>query len=313
MSVCRLSKETGEATSQSKSRIEQVLLVGLENERAKRVISPSKPIGLFGGVQRKGNHHSTHLLETALKLRMFAVTEGFRTNANGDLAPFYDPAPYFESAQGIYAHISMGCFYRPDNTKNEEQMKNIALVGLRHAYSTASNLFVQSFREALGWHELANNLENSLTNRFSADNLNPPKVKIEALPVKPETYPDAHLLVPREAAMAEAERKNQMTNKTINGATVEASVWTYLRFNDTGFQITDPKDDGLAYAFPVEFEQYSSTLFDKLKGSDLKFGTVCLKGTQIELSYEQVADDVLSTNEKEAIDGISNMFANMSS
>ena len=319
MSVRRLPKEKGEAISQSKSRIEQVLLVGLQNKRTEPVISPSKPIGLFGGVQRKENHKSTHLLETVLQLRMYAVTESSRLNRNGDRAPFYDPAPSFDKAQGIYAIISMGCFYRPDNNKNQDDMKNIALVGLRDASATARNLFVQSFRSTeLGWHQLAEKLDNSLIERFDENNPNPPQAKIEAKAAKPETNPDAHLLTPEEAMDAELAESNRINKLTIYGAAAEASAWTYLKFDERmNFNITNPHDEALVYAFPVEFEKYSSALFDKLQQSDIKFGTVCQKGTQIELSFEQNADDVLYTKENETDASSSpalsmmDMFANM--
>lgn len=312
MSVRSLSKEKGTATSQSKSRIEQVLLAGLENERAKHVISPSKPIGLFGGVQRMTNQKSNHLLETLIRFRMFA---GKETRRHG--RPFYEKATSYESAQGIFAELAVGCYFRPNwhfepdevvvtetteegealfdnlSKKKRELMTKVTLAGLRFATNNGVFLFTEPLKDVLGWDQVANKVRMNLYGKvFNKGDV--PEIKIEKQRIRvPPVIHDVDQLTQEEADQA----RSQFNEIEVMGTKVEAAASAYLNFKDhDNFDIQRPYDDSMAHAMHEEFEQYSSKVFERLKNDAQTFATVCMRGTTIEVSFDQLVDGVLDDN-----------------
>ena len=279
-------------------------------EWAKRVISPSKPIkptGLFGGVQRMTNHTSNHLMESICRFKIFA---GQKTEQG------YKEATSYENANGVYASILLGCNYRPSAKFNFDQMKYMVMAALRRLTDIAIELFTAPLHKRLMWNQLAFQLEANLRARVDSDD-NPPVVKKDK-PFRNFDIPDAHLLAPREAddwmlrkkrEWQEARNDASAEEEVFWGASVETSAWTFLPFSDT-FNITYVPG-GRASNLPAEFEQYAAGLFDELGKSERVFGTVCMRGTQIELSLEQDVGDFLGKEDQQRFDELATIFERM--
>ena len=283
-------------------------------ECAKRVISPSKPIkptGLFGGVQRMTSHTSNHLMESVCQFKIFA---GYKVEQDGRV--WYREATSYENAVGIYASISVGCNYRPNIKLNLNQMKYMVMAGLRKLTDIAIELFTAPLNERLMWNQLAIQLESSLRAKVDDDD-NPPEVKKDE-PYWSSDIADAHLLTPEEMEDGKKQKLRKWREARggasaeegiLWGASVETSASTFLPFSDY-FKITRVPD-GRASSLPVEFEVYAAGLFDKLGKSEHVFGTVCMKGTKIELSLEQKVDDFLGEEDKRRFDELATMVERM--
>ena len=163
------------------------------------------------------------------------------------------------------------------------------------------------------WNQLAIQLESSLREKVDSPD-NPPKVNKDE-PFQSFDIADAHLLTPEEIEdgkkqkqreWREARRSASAEEGILWGASVETSASTFLPFSDY-FNITRVPG-GRAKFLPVEFGVYAAGLFDKLGKSERVFGTVCMKGTKIELSLEQNVEDFFGDGR---VDELATMLAGM--
>lgn len=313
LSVNHASSVQTETTSLNpKSRIEKVLHVGLQNERAKHAISPSKPIGLFGGVQRTSNENSNELLETLLKFSMYAAEPFVR-----DGKTRYRRATSYKKAQGVLVKLEVGCFYRPQTVTNWDwdKLNMISQQGLLTAQAHAY-LFTDPLRElGTGWKLLADKLEDNLRLKINGDpndgTWSPPRVERETRSERiAHQDPYAHLLAQGEADEYQRSHTHEVQ---INGVAIQTFADAFSKFNDNGFEMKDPNNDSIAYTMPNEFEQYLSKLMPKLHENERIFGTMCVKGTIIEISFEQDVNAILSaiesTRDANRFDDLSKMMS----
>ena len=258
------------------------------------------------------NQKSNHLLETLIRFRMFAGKETRRYGR-----PFYEKATSYESAQGIFAELAVGCYFRPNwhfepnevevtettregealfgnlTEKKRELMTKVTLAGLRFATNNGVFLFTESLKEALKWDHVADEVRMRLYEKVWSKSA-VPEIKIEKQRMRvPPVIPDVDRLTQEEADQA----RSQINEIEVMGTKVEAAASAYLQFKDhNNFDIKKPDDDSMAHAMHEEFEQYSSRVFERLKNNAQTFATVCMKGTTIEVSFDQLVDGVLDDN-----------------
>jgi hypothetical protein len=245
--------------------------------------------------------------------------------------PFYEKATSYANAEGVYAEIAVGCYFRPNwrftpdevaslNLSDEKRsaMTYVTLAGLRHAASTANYLFTKPLVGVLKWNQLASMVAGKLDAKVFTKKEDDPIVTIEKLRIRTTpVIPDAHLLVPGEAekwmkANPEWVRKN--SEMEVIGTKVEAVGSSFLKFDELhNFHITEGKDDSMAHAMPDEFERYTAALFQDIKNDPHTFATVCMRGTSIELSFDQQVEGVLDNQDGQAMDKLTELFSNVTS
>jgi len=120
-----------------------------------------------------------------------------------------------------------------------------------------------------------------------------------------------HELAAKVADAALEATNNEFTVTTIDkNSSAEIAVRTFLKFES--FNITPGSDDAQAYALPHDYETYVLALFEQIKSSPYRLGTVCTQGNLFKISFEQNVHDLLPEirrqEEEEEFQNITNML-----
>jgi len=183
----------------------------------------------------------------------------------------YIRATSSKEATGIRTTVQLGCYYTPRKGFDTEDSSTV-VDALRALVSIAGEVFIQPLREVLPWRVFADAIQAKLS---------------EDMP-QPKTT--ANIL------------GNEMSAQMVSQS--------YTPF-DGEFQITQAADDTLAYIFPVEYESYRVGVVKAIIDSGHSFGTVCMKGHEIELSIEQKKPDTSTPARRNDLDRLSDQMATL--
>lgn len=183
------------------------------------------------------------------------ISAGSMKAQEGGAVPKFNKATSYEDAEGIYVIMGFGCNYRPNGDVTQEMSDMIVRAGIRELGPIVSDLFLTPLRNDLNWHELAAKVANAAV-----------EVTIPDFPVYTRD----------------------------KGRYAEISVKTFVKFDSSyGFNLTPGEDDSQAFAIPHDYEKYVLALFDLLKSSPYRLGTVCTQGNKFKISFEQSVHDIL--------------------
>ena len=267
MSLRRLTERKPiEEATKPKDRFEDVLLVGLDNERLKTSGAPSKAVGGLATTQKGEGDGSLHRVESLAEITMQAGYMDRHAKSTG-VSTFF-PASSFDNATGVHVNMKIGSFYKSGTELDEQKKSKVLREATKQLATLASDLFTTSMRKKLNWNKLADNVQDSIARNTSN----------EALCIK----------------------EFQQGGDLVKSSLVEVN--TFVSFEEGGFNIKRDGDPRHASQMLSEHNDYSKDLVQGVIDSTHKFGTVSSKGTTLQVCLTTLAEEFVSKGESVEMD-----------
>lgn len=272
------------ALAKAQGPLEQAFLGGCSNQMVPR----SQPTQLYGAVQRQVSQLSNFLVESHVKIEMYAGYRSLKSEPNPDeemkqtLEPTFRKAQRNDQRTGIFVGVELSCFFSPGpELFTDPQKKAIVTAGLDRLYEKAA-LVTKPFRDDLGWVQLADVIQGDMNQARKAAEATVEPVLDDSL--EPEV--DVLAAVDQKE-QAKYSRRLREPKAITDGAEIESRSQSFLSFTEGNYSIqSNTNDDTMAHAFPEEYQVYMSAMFKNLANDETRFSKVCLKGTTFELSFE---------------------------
>ena len=130
-------KAEGVPTRAGNASFQEVLLVGMENQRLKTAGARSNAIGLMGGVQRAIDDVNNSKVES---IALISMTAGSMETLNG--TNVFKKAMSFDDAKGVFVTLDLGCYYNATQALDTSQKTLVVKAGIRKLASIASDAFL---------------------------------------------------------------------------------------------------------------------------------------------------------------------------
>lgn len=247
-------KAEGVPTRAGNARFQEVLLVGMKNQRLKTDGARSNAIGLMGGVQRAIDDVNNSKVES---IALISMTAGFMETSGGKNV--FKKAMSFDDAKGVFVTLDLGCFYNATQALDSSQKALVVKAGIRQLASIASNLFLNSMRREMQWYELAEAVQTKLDDELGKDNIN----------------------------VSEYQNGKAVTTQA------EVKLSLFLSFDYQAYEIDANSDGRDAFTMPAQMSQFSQAVMNAVSASDYKFGKVCYKGNSFEVSLDLIAQELV--------------------
>jgi len=299
------------ALAKAQGPLEQAFLVG----RANQMVPQSQPTQLYGATQREAFQLSNNLLESHVRVRMYAGYPNQKSPPDPDtdwedtdwnLELHYPRAQKSNQRKGIVVSVLLSCHFSPHRGQfTDEKQKAIVTAGLNRLYEKAA-LVTKPFREDLVWMQLADVIQRDMdVARLAA--------KPSVNPVRDKSrLPEVDVLAAVDQA-GQPGYKPPVAAVLTDGAEIHSQSQSFLSFAEGRYSVIHNTGDGsLAYAFPEEFQVYVSAMFKNLaEDPDTRFGLVCLKGDTFQFSFEQNAYDIVEDIKRGELDRLAELVKKM--
>lgn len=195
---------------------------------------------------------------------------GYMKNSDG--RQVFEQAGSFDDIQGIVVNVNLGCFYSSDKL-TPSQTKTLLKEALKKMAIISSNLFVEPLRMK-GWFPVAEAVQEKLMSGTLDSNIK----------------------------IIEFNQGGKLNYET----TLRSNA--YIPLDKYDIDINRDGDERYAYLMSKDVGDFARLLIDAVIASDYSFGTVCSRGSKIEISLDQKVSDFLERNTSSEVAELVDLF-----